>query len=86
MVASTGRNFTLQTRIEAAAPVPPDHPIKVHHKIWELLTEKGSLDRSELLFELNQHGISRPNGGEVDNYFVRREMRDMCNRGFARRL
>ena len=53
--------------------------------MWEAIQRLGSVNRAELLRELQRIGYVRPNGARVDETYCRTELTDMTKRGFLSR-
>ena len=54
--------------------------------MWEAVERLGSVNRSELLRELQRISYARPNDAKVDEHYCRIELTDMSKRGFLRRI
>lgn len=54
--------------------------------MWDAVQRLGSVNRSELLRELQKINYVRPNGAPVDEAYCRIELTDMTRRGFLRRV
>ena len=54
--------------------------------MWEAVQRLGSVNRGELLRELQRIRYTRPNGAPVDEPYCRVELTDMTKRSFLRRL
>lgn len=55
-------------------------------EIWNVLSECGLANRTQLFYELQRKGHKRPRGAEMDIKYVRIELTDMCKRGFIKRV
>ena len=75
------------TRYEVAERKPTEadgYPQRI--RIWEIVQERGNINRSELLRALQEIGYARPQGAVVDEAYCRIELTDMTKRGFLRRI
>lgn len=54
--------------------------------MWEAVQRLGSVNRSELLRELQKAKYARPAGARLDEAYCRIELTDMTKRGFLRRV
>lgn len=77
---------TPETRYATARRPTPDDGYPQRIPIWEVIEACGTVNRVELLQELKERKFQRRYGAPLDLTFCRRELTDMCGKGWLKRV